>query len=201
MSVIHAKEKKERSLGVKLFLKGDRCNSPKCATVRRPSRPGMHKDERRRNISEYGRQLQEKQRIQVYFGLTNRQMEKAFKGNPEEVGNLLERRLDYVTFLLGFAKSPRIGRQLVSHGHIVVNGRKVTASSYAVKVGDVVGIRPESRNMKLFEELPARMKTYTPPGWLALDAEKMEGKCVKQPSEDEHTFPFEIPLASQFYAR
>jgi small subunit ribosomal protein S4 len=200
MAVIHAKEKKERALGAKLFLKGDRCNSPKCATVRRPERPGQHKDARR-NLSEYGRQLQEKQRIQVYFGLTNRQMEKLFKGSPVDVMNRLECRLDYVVFLLGFAKSPRIGRQLVSHGHILVNGRKTTASSYQVRVGDVVGIRPESAGSKAFEGLSERLKEYVPPGWLTLDPEKREGKCVKRPSEDEHTFPFEIPLASQFYAR
>lgn len=201
MSVIHAKEKKERSLGAKLFLKGDRCNSPKCVTVRRPERPGQHKDARR-NLSEYGKQLQEKQRIMVYFGLTNRQMEKYFSAaSPVEIANALERRLDHTVFTLGLAKSPRIGRQLVSHGHIIVNGRKVMAASYAVKPGDVVGIRPESRAGKLFEGLGERLKEYTCPGWLSLDAEKFEGKCVKLPGEDDHQFPFEIALASQFYAR
>ncbi|MFH0806752.1 MAG: 30S ribosomal protein S4 [Candidatus Brennerbacteria bacterium] len=200
MAVIHAKEKRERSLGVKLFLKGDRCNSPKCATVRRPERPGQHKDARR-NLSEYGKQLQEKQRIRIYFGITNQQMEKIFSGSPVEIANRLEGRLDHTVFALGIAKSPRIGRQLVSHGHIVVNGRKVSASSYQVRVGDVVGIRPESRGYKLFEELAERLKEYTPPGWLTLDIEKKEGKCVKLPSQDDHMFPFEIALASQFYAR
>ena len=201
MAVIHAKEKKERALGAKLFLKGDRCNSPKCATVRRPQRPGQHKDARR-SLSEYGRQLQEKQRIQVYFGLTNRQMEKYFAAeSPVAIANVLERRLDHVTFLLGFAKSPRIGRQLVSHGHILVNGRRVNAPSYEVRVGDVVAIRPESRDSKLFEGLVERLKNYEAPGWLTLDLEKREGKCMKHPSEDDHMFPFEITLASQFYAR
>jgi small subunit ribosomal protein S4 len=200
MAVIHAKEKRERSLGVKLFLKGDRCNSPKCATVRRPERPGQHKDARR-NLSEYGKQLQEKQRIRIYFGLTNQQMERIFEGSPIEIANRLEGRLDHTVFALGLAKSPRIGRQLVSHGHIMVNGRRVTASSYQVKVGDVVGIRPESQGYKLFEGLAERLKTYSCPGWLSLDVEKREGKCVKRPSEDDHTFPFEISLASQFYAR
>lgn len=200
MAVIRAKEKRERALGAKLFLKGDRCNSPKCATVRRPDRPGVHKDARRQ-LSEYGRQLQEKQRIQVYFGLTNGQMEKLFVGSPVEVANALESRLDHVVFLLGFAKSPRIGRQLVSHGHIVVNGRRVTASSYQVKTGDMVGIRPESQGSRMFEGLSERLKEYTCPGWLTMNSEKREGKCVKRPSEDDHTFPFEISLASQFYAR
>ena len=201
MSVIHAKEKKERSLGAKLFLKGDRCNSPKCVTVRRPERPGPHKDTRR-NLSEYGKQLQEKQRIMVYFGLTNRQMEKYFSANsPVEIANGLERRLDHTVFALGLSKSPRIGRQLVSHGHILVNGRKVNTPSYGVKVGDAVAIRPESRVGKLFEGLGERLKNYTPPGWLSLDVEKFEGTCVKLPSQDDHQFPFEISLASQFYAR
>lgn len=201
MAVIRAKEKKERALGVKLFLKGDRCNSPKCATVRRPERPGPHKNARR-TLSEYGRQFREKQRIQVYFGLTNRQMEQYFAaGSPVAIANVLESRLDHVVFALGLAKSPRIARQFVSHGHIVVNGRKITAPSYRVRTGDAVAIRPESRSGKLFEGLVERLKDYTPPGWLALDAEKREGKCVKLPSEDDHAFPFEISLASQFYAR
>ncbi len=201
MAVIHAKEKKERSLGAKLFLKGDRCNSPKCVTVRRPERPGQHKDARRQ-LSEYGRQLQEKQRIQVYFGLTNRQMEKYFSADsPIAIANALERRLDHAVFALGLAKSPRIARQLISHGHIVVNGRKVTTASYEVRVGDLIAIRPESRTSKLFEGLGARLKEYSCPGWFALDAEKFEGKCVKLPSEDDHQFPFEISLASQFYDR
>ena len=201
MAVIHAKEKKERSLGAKLFLKGDRCNSPKCVTVRRPERPGVHKD-RRRQLSEYGKQLQEKQRIQVYFGLTNRQMEKYFSADsPVAIANALERRLDHAVFILGLTKSPRIGRQLVSHGHIVVNGRKVNTASYEVKPGDVIGIRPESRGYKLFEGLGERLKEYTPAGWLSLNTEKYEGTCIKLPSEDDHQFPFEISLASQFYAR
>ncbi|MBI2279022.1 MAG: 30S ribosomal protein S4 [Candidatus Brennerbacteria bacterium] len=201
MAVIHAKEKRERSLGAKLFLKGDRCSSPKCVTVRRPERPGPHKNARR-TLSDYGRQLQEKQRIRIYFGLTNRQMEKYFSAaSPVLIANLLERRLDHVAFALGFAKSPRIGRQLISHGHIVVNGRKVTIPSYMVKPGDVIGVRPESRGAKLFEDFAERMKTYQVPGWLAFDAEKREGTCVKLPSEDNHQFPFEISLASQFYAR
>lgn len=202
MAVIHAKEKKERALGAKLFLKGDRCASPKCATVRRPERPGQHKDARRRALSEYGRQLQEKQRIQVYFGLTNRQMEKYFSElSPVEIANRLERRLDHTVFALGFAKSIRIARQLVGHGHIVVNGRKVNIPSYEVKVGDTIGIRPESQSNRIFEGLLERLKGYTPPGWLTLDAERREGKCVKLPSEDDHQFPFDISLASQFYAR
>lgn len=168
--------------------------------MRRPERPGVHKD-RRRQLSEYGRQLQEKQRIQVYFGLTNGQTEKLFVGSPVEVANALESRLDHVVFLLGLAKSPRIGRQLVSHGHILVNGKRVTAASYRVKTGDTVGIRPESQGSAMFEGLSERLKEYTCPGWLTLHVEKREGKCVKRPSEDDHTFPFDISLASQFYAR
>jgi len=201
MAVIHAKEKKERALGAKLFLKGDRCNSPKCATVRRPHRPGQHKDARR-NLSEYARELQEKQRIQVYFGLTNRQMEKYFaEPSPVAIANRLERRLDHAVFTLGIAKSIRVARQLVGHGHIMVNGRKATTPSYEVKPGDKIGIRPESQGDRMFEGLLERLKEYTPPGWLSLDPEKREGKCEKLPSEDDHQFPFDLSLASQFYAR
>lgn len=198
--MLRVKEKRERSLGTKLFLKADRCNSPKCVMVRRPSRPGQH-GTRRRMVSEYGKQLQEKQKIQIYYGLSNRQMSKLFQEHPkEEIASLLEQRLPHVVFFLGFAKSPRIGRQLVGHGHVLVNGRKVTIPSYHVKVGDIISIRPESRESKLFEDIATHLKQYEAPEWLKLDKENLKGECVKNVSADD-TFPFNIDLVGEFYSK
>lgn len=195
------KEKKERSLGVKLFLKADRCNSPKCVSVRRPQRPGQHGAKRQRNISDFGKQLQEKQKIQIYFGLSNHQMERLFGGPREKIETSLRQRLDFVTHLLGFAKSPRIARQMVSHGHILVNGRKVTIGSFHVSKGDVVEIRPESRDSKLFEGIRERLKDADVPKWLKLDIENLKGECVASSDTEEYQFPFNINLVGQFYSR
>lgn len=195
------KEKRERSLGTKLFLKADRCNSPKCVTVRRPQRPGQHGGKRQRNISDFGRQLQEKQKIKIFFGLNDHQMQKLFNGPKEQVARSLRERLDFVTYLLGFAKSPRIARQMVSHGHIRVDGKKVTIPSFRVSIGDKVEIRPESRDSKLFEGIQERLKTLEVPKWLKLDAEKLEGECVAMSNLEEERFPFDINLVGQFYSR
>ncbi len=194
-------EKKERSLGIKLFIKADRCNSPKCVMIRRPFRPGAHGQKRRRQPSDFGKQLQEKQKIQLTYGLTNRQMINLFKEPIEKLLPSLETRLDRVVFLLGISKSPRIGRQIISHGHIMVNGRKVTIPSYHVKVKDIISIRPESRSKKLFEDIETRLKPYEPPAWLKLDKEQLKGECVKIPSLTEINLPFDINLVGQFYSR
>lgn len=195
------KEKKERSLGTKLFLKADRCNSPKCVSVRRPQRPGQHGAKRQRNISDFGKQLQEKQKIQFYFGLSNHQMERLFGGPREKIETSLRQRLDFVVYLLGFAKSPRIARQMVSHGHILVNGRKVTIASFHVSKGDVIEIRPESRDSKLFEGIRERLKDADLPKWLKLDLENLKGECVAASNTEEYRFPFDINLVGQFYSR
>ncbi len=196
-------EKKERSLGVKLFLKADRCNSPKCVMVRRPTRPGQH-GQRRHNVSEYGKQLQEKQKIQFLYGLSNRQMAKLFQSSKdkEKIMQVLEHRLDRVVFLLGFTGSPRIARQLISHGHIMVNGRKVTVPSFHVKIGDVISIRPESQSLKLFEGLLLKLKKYSSPEWLKLFPDEIKGECVKHFTLGQASqLPFDVNIVGEFYSR
>ncbi len=196
------KEKKERSLGTKLFLKAERCNSPKCVMIRRPYRPGSH-GQKRRMISDYGRQLQEKQKLQIIYGLNNRQMQTLFNKtkNKEDVIKRLETRLDRVCFLLGLVASPRIARQLVSHGHILVNNKKVTTPSYSVRIGNIITIRPESQALKLFEEVGMKLKQYEPPVWLKLDKEILKGECVGIPQVGEMNLPADINLVGQFYSR
>ena len=201
-----AKEKQERALGMKLFLKGERCNSPKCAMVRRPTRPGMHGGKRRRALSEYGEQLLEKQRIRVSYGLREAQLEKivnkAFKktgATGEAIVNYLERQLSNVVFRLGMASSRIVAKQLISHGHFLVNGRKVTISSYSVKPGEIISIRPRSKNILIFNDLSTKLKKYETPEWLFLDKEKIEGKVISMPKDIGTTF--DINLVVDYYSK
>jgi small subunit ribosomal protein S4 len=169
--------------------------------VRHPYRPGQH-GQARHSMSDYGRQLQEKQKIQLIYGLSNRQMMSMFRSSSkEDILQKLETRLDRVVFLLGFAKSPRVARQLVSHGHITVNGRKVTIPSYSVKMKDTIAVRAESRSAKIFDDIQLRLKQYTPPEWLKLKAEELKGECMGKPPVAGVQLPFDINLVGQFYSR
>jgi small subunit ribosomal protein S4 len=204
--MFNTKEKRERSLGTKLFLKGTRCASPKCVSVRRPTRPGAHGADRRRAPSEFGTQLQEKQRFQFSYGLRESQVKRLFKEalkNPSVTGDIfmsfLERRLDNVMFRLGFAPSRSVARQLVGHGHICVNGRRVTIPSYRVNVGDTISIRPESKEMGLFKNLSETLKKYEPPHWLAVDPEKREGKVLSMPKDFD--IPFDVGIVVDYYSK
>ncbi len=194
------KEKRERALGAKLFLKAERCNSPKCVMIRRPYRPGVH-GQKRHSVSDYGKQLREKQKIQIIYGLNNKQLSNLFAKAKGKILLILEKRLDRVVFLLGFARSQRISRQIIAHGHILVNGRKVTIPSYNVKMGDVVMIRPESKRLGIFEDIVIRLKQYEPPVWLKLDKNELKGECVSEPLFDDAILPFDINLVGQFYSR
>ena len=200
------REKKERALGTRLFLKAERCNSQKCATVRRPYRPGLHGKSRRRPLSEYGLQLQEKQKIKFSYGIRESQMRKMFTKSVKSAGTtgkmiitFLEKRLDNVVYRLGFTLSRSVARQMVGHGHFTVNGRKVTIPSYELRVGDVIGIRPQSKNHPLFQELDMVFKKYDPPVWLELDKEKREGKVVSMPKDIEA--PFNVNLVVDYYSK
>lgn len=201
--LLQAKEKKERALGVKLFIKAERCNSPKCVMVRRPSRPGMHGAKRKKMISDFGKQLQEKQKLQISYGLNNKQMRALFSiKSLEKMTTALEHRLDRVVFLLGFAQSSRIARQLTSHGHITVDGKKVTIPSFNVRIGNIISIRPESRKSKIFEDIQIRLKQYTPPAWLKLNNEELKGECVALAVSTENArLPFDINLVGEYYSR
>ncbi|MDP3901375.1 MAG: 30S ribosomal protein S4 [bacterium] len=204
--MFNTKEKKERSLGAKLFLKPLRCNSPKCVTIRRPSRPGLHGKRRRGQLSEFGQQLLEKQRVKFSYGVKENYLEKIFKRaekNPEITGDmiimLLERRLDNVVFRLGLAPSRSIGRQLVGHGHIAVNGRKTKAPSYQVKIGDVITINAPSKDHPLFKNLPVDLKNYVSPEWLSLDSDKLEGKIISAPKGLD--ILFNVNLVVDYYSK
>lgn len=204
--MFNTKEKKERSLGVKLFLKPHRCSSPKCVTVRRPTRPGVHGKARRRAPSEFGQQLMEKQKIRFAYGIREAQMRRVFAAASKHKGitgemiiSFLERRLDNVVYRIGLAPSRSVGRQLIGHGHIMVNGKKVTIPSYEVKVNNVITIRPQSKDHLLFKDLAERLKQYEPPVWLVLDRERLEGKVISLPKDFE--IPFDVNLVVDYYSK
>ncbi|TSC96962.1 MAG: small subunit ribosomal protein S4 [Parcubacteria group bacterium Athens0714_26] len=204
--MFNTSEKKERALGVRLFLKANRCNSAKCAAVRRPQKPGIHGKSRRRGISEYGQLLNEKQKIRFSYGLRESQLRKVFETasrNPGVTGDmmmqLLERRLDNVVFRLGFAPSRSVARQLVSHGHILVNNKKVTIPSYLLRIGEKIVIRPQSKDNPVFKDLNITLKKSEPPVWLNMDTEKYEGRVVALPKDFD--LPFDVNMVVDYYSK
>ena len=199
-------EKRERSLGVKLFLKSKRCSSPKCALIRRQQKPGQHGAARVRAMSEFGTQLKEKQKFQFSYGIRESQVRslftKALKSSAitgETFLSLLESRLDNAVFRLGFAASRSVARQMVSHGHITVNGRKLNIPSYSVRLGDIISIRKESRDAKSFLDLAGYLGKYEAPVWLSLDKEKLEGKVLEKPKDFDVTF--DVNLVVDYYSK
>ena len=204
--LLKAKEKKERALGTKLFLKSERCNSPKCAMIRRPYKPGVHgKSRKRKTLSEYGQQLLEKQKLKISYGIKEAQLRKIFQKAEKSIAigqtviGLIERRLDNVIFRLGLAGSRIVARQLISHGHFFVNGKKIKISSAVLKIGDVVSIKPNSLPLLIFKELPNIINKYNPPAWLEVDNEKLEGKIKSSPIDIE--VPFDINMVVDYYSR
>lgn len=198
-------EKRERSLGTKLFLKADRCNSAKCATTRRPQRPGLH-GKSYKSLSEFGTQLKEKQKIRFTYGIREGQMERIVKEATKNTGmtgpliiSILESRLDNAVYRLGFALSRSVARQLVGHGHILVNGKKTDIPSYRVRVGDVLSIRPQSKDHIVFRDLAERLKKYEAPVWMALDVDKLEGKILSAPKDFD--IPFDVNLVVDYYSK
>jgi small subunit ribosomal protein S4 len=200
-----------RRLGQKLFLKGERCFSAKCAIARRAYAPGPQKKRRGGNPSEYKKSLQEKQTLKKWYGLSERQFKKYVKqtlakmGKVENVSNelikRLEERLDNAIFRLGFAKSRIQARQLVSHGYFLINGKPVNIPSYIVKKGDVISIKANKKAKGIFKELAAELKRREVPTWLTLDTNKFEGRSIGEPNLEEVKPPAEISLVFEFYSR
>lgn len=204
--MFNTREKKERSLGTRLFLKATRSSSPKSAMVRRPHRPGEHGKDRRRAPSEFGKQLAEKQKFKAAYGLREAAIRQVFlkaSKSTETTGplfmSLLERRLDNVVYRLGFAPSRSVARQLIGHGHMMVNGRKVTIPSMLVRPNDVISIRPQSKDHAAFRTLSETLPKYQTPTWLTLDGEKMTGKVSSMPKDLE--VPFDIALVIDYYSK
>ncbi len=202
------KEKVERRLGEKLFLKPHRCTGPKCAHTRRSYPPGIHGKKRRRGLSEYGELLHNKQIVRHLYGLDDREVERYSNEASRRTGifgtnflRMLETRLDNVVFRLGFAESRRMAKQIVSHGHIQVNGRPVTIPSYRVRTGDTVAINEKSVGGGQFRELDLRLKNYEPPSWLGVDPSKKSGKVVRLPEAEDAGVTVDVTKVKEFYSR
>jgi len=181
--------------------------------IKRPYPPGeKSKKRRRRNLSEYAKELREKQKLRAWYNLSESQfrryvmkafLERKKAGNaPLALIKLLEKRLDNVVFRLGFASSRRESRQLVSHGYFLVNGKKVNIPSLSLKKGDIVAFSSTKKNKTKFKnEISDRIKKAQPPSWLKVSKGKMEGKVVAEPTLDDITLPAEIPLIFEFYSK
>ncbi len=197
-----------RREGMKLFLKGDRCYSAKCAVTKRHTPPGQHGQARTRKQSEYGIQLREKQKCRRAYGVLESQFRKYFdmasnmRGvTGENMLGLLECRLDNVAYRLNLGESRAMARQIVLHGHIRVNGNKVDIPSYLIKVGDVITVRETSRDIPAFKALREQGAGKPVPKWLELNAETLTGKVVALPQRDDIDLTIEEHLIVEFYSR
>jgi small subunit ribosomal protein S4 len=210
MSVIwEAKCKMCRRAGVKLFLKGDRCYTKKCALERRNFPPGQHGPRSRdRKLSEYGEQLREKQKLRQIYHLREAQFrryveeaQRARGVTSEVLLRQLEMRLDNVVYRLGFANSRGQARQMVSHRFITVNGRRVNIPSYQVRPGDVIAIHESKRNTTLGKEALARAAEHNPPAWLRYDPHTMQGVVVQLPEREQIDTNVDLQKIIEFYSR
>lgn len=191
----------------KLFLKGDKCLSEKCPVERRAYAPGQHGRSRKRVLG-YGIQLREKQKLKRYYGMTERQFRLFFKRAEMKKGitgenllTMLERRLDNVVYLMGFARSRIHGRQLITHGHFLVNTRRVTIPSFLVGEGDEIRFRARSAEYADFKELVNQSKNKTLPSWLEVDWDNMQGKIASLPTRQDITLPVEEHSIVELYSK
>lgn len=200
-----------RREGEKLFLKGQRCYTPKCAIERRNFPPGDHGREaqfRRRRVSDYQRQLREKQKTRRIYGITERQFRRYYRDALQRRGltgenllQMLERRLDNVVFRLGYAENRFQARLLVTHGHFNVNGRRTDVPSMLVRPGDLIEVREGSRARRFFKELPALAETRNVPRWLERDLRRLAGKIIQNPERQDIDASLNEHLIVEYYSR
>lgn len=196
-----------RRENMKLFLKGERCLSDKCAVNKRNYAPGQH-GQRRAKLSEYGLQLREKQKVKRTYGVLELQFRRYFQRaarSKEVTGSellvLLERRLDNVVYLMGFAESRPQARQLIQHGHFRVNGRRVNIPSFLIKQGDVVDPHEKSRGLDVLREALERLGQKQIPVWIHVDAQAMRGVVQALPKRQDLTMPFHEQLIVELYSK
>lgn len=196
-----------RRSGEKLFLKGDRCLTPKCSIDKRPKPPGMQ-PRRRPRISDRGMQLREKQKARYSYGMLERQFRKTFTEAERQAGVtgdnlliLLERRLDNIVYRLGFSDSRNQARQLVRHGHIMLNDRRTDVPSALVKEGDTIGWRKESAKSEYYKQLTQTIEAKTVPDWLSLDKKNLVGQMVSLPTPEGIEAPFNGKTIVEHYSR
>jgi small subunit ribosomal protein S4 len=197
-----------RQQGQKLFLKGERCFSEKCPFNKRPYPPGEHGPRlRRRKITDYGLQLREKQKMKSIYGVLEKQFRKYYYmstrmggDKSENLAIIVESRLDNVVFRMGFADSRKQARQLVSHGHFLLNGRKANIPSILVKPGDVVEIKESSRDSKVFEGLSSKSDDNLP-NWISVDYANFKGTFVSKPQFEDLELPVDVTKIIELYSK
>jgi len=196
-----------RREGQKLFLKGERCYTNKCAVDRRPYAPGMH-GQQRKKLSEYGIQLREKQKAKRLYGVLESQFRKYYeiairkKGITGEILlQILESRLDNVVYRMGFGTSRDESRQLVTHGHFLVNGKRVNIPSYLVRVGDVIEVAENSRKLERFKDILDVTGGKVVPKWLEVDQENMKGRVISLPEREDIDLPIQEHLIVELYSK
>lgn len=194
-----------RREGQKLFLKGERCYSSKCAIERRNYAPGQHGQARKKQ-SDYGNQLREKQKAKRFYGMQETQFRNLFEKAAKRQGKtgenlliLLETRLDNAVFRLGFAASRKEARQLVTHGHFTVNGKKADIPSMELKAGDVIAVKEKSQKSPKFKEI--KEMSITVPAWMEVNIDKLEGKIVAMPRREEIDTPIAEHLIVELYSK
>jgi len=193
---------------MKLFLKGDRCYTDKCGFERRAYAPGQHGQARRKKASNYGEQLREKQKVKRMYGVAEKQFRGYYykasrmKGvTGENLLVLLERRLDNIVYRFGFASDHAEARQLVRHGHFVINGKRVDIPSYLVRTGDIVSVREKSQKIKRIGESLVSVDRRGVPKWLEVDKEKFSGAVKGMPSREDFTMPIREQLIVELYSK
>jgi small subunit ribosomal protein S4 len=191
----------------KLFLKGDRCYTDKCAIERRKYAPGQH-GQKRRKFSDYALQLREKQKAKETYGILEKQFKRYFYTADRKEGvtgsnllQLLERRLDNVVYRFGFASNRRQARQLVLHGHVAVNDKRVNIPSYLIRPGDIIGLKETSRKLKVIEENVSKIEHRGLPSWVEIDVANLRGKILHNPSRDEIQLPIQEQLIVELYSK
>ena len=196
-----------RREGTKLFLKGDRCLTGKCALDRRNTAPGQH-GAANKKMREYGLQMREKQKTRRYYGVLEKQFVNYFEEADRKEGMtgenlicLLERRLDNVVYRMGFAASHKEARQLVLHGHFTVNGKKVNIPSLIIKAGDVISVKEASRDSVKFKALAESAANATAPKWLEVKAEAMTATVLTLPAREDVDFDFNEQLIVELYSK
>lgn len=196
-----------RREGIKLYLKGERCYTPKCAIERRGYAPGQH-GQMKKKLSEYGIQLREKQKAKRIYGILENQFKIYFERATKQKGvtgenllRLLELRLDNVVYRLGFAKSRAQARQIVRHGHIEVNGKKVTIPSYQVRAKDVIAVREKSRQLEFFKEMAELGRTRIVPEWLSVNYDTLTGEVLRVPNREDIDVPVQEHLIVELYSK
>jgi small subunit ribosomal protein S4 len=205
---LDAKCKLCRRAGEKLFLKGERCNGPKCAMLKRNYPPGFHGPKGKKRLTDYALQLNEKQKAKRQYNMLEKQFKLTFERAKKKQGNagenflsLLEMRFDNAVFRAGFASSRNQARQIINHGHFTINGKKVDIPSYVVKTGDLIAIKINKKEAKIFDALNEKIKQKEIPGWINFDLKALNAKILHEPKVKELNTNFNVQQIVEYYSR